>query len=345
MPHKTPQPLRWLAVFQSLGLLLLAGYLDYATGYDISFFLFYLIPILFALHRLGLRAALVMSVLSALTWWFSNYLAGQPASDWLMQVWNTWLRLMVFLLVVGLLANRGKLEKEVRQNTAALTRLEKAVLEASEREQRNIGHDLHDSLCQHLTATALAGKVLAKELAAAQSAQTAAASHLVGLIEQGIQMTRTLARSLHPVGMQEEEGLVDGLRELAAGISKNFSVSCILKCPATISLATAEANTHLYRIAQEAISNAIRHGRARKIILHLETVEDEIVFTITDDGTGLPADAGSGDGMGLHIMNYRAGMIGADLQVKRLPDRGTRVTCVLPAGSPGVSINHHVGQN
>ena len=273
---KLQNAIAWLDMLKCLGLLAVTGYLDYATGYNKSFFLFYLVPIVFTLRRLGLVAAIGMCVLSALVWLFSNMLAGQTYHGWLTPVWNTALRLAVFLLVVGLFAVRGKLEKQVRQSASALNReilerrrLEKEVLEASEREQRKIGHDLHDSLCQHLTATALAGKVLAKKLAGKSLPEAAAANQLVGMVEQAIELTRTLARSLHPIEM-EAEGLVDGLRELAANISKDFSVACKLECPQTVSLATADANMHLYRIAQEAISNAIRHGQAKNITLNLE---------------------------------------------------------------------------
>ncbi len=336
-------------MLKCLGLLAAAGYLDYLTGYRKSFFLFYLVPIIFTLWRLGLVFAIAMCVLSSLVWLFSNILAGQTFDGWLTPFWNTAIRLAVFLLVTSLFAVRGLLQKQVSQTRSALnqeiqkrSRLEKEVLEASEREQRKIGHDLHDSLGQHLTATALAGKVLAKQLAGKSLPESEAANQLVGMVEQGIELTRTLARSLHPVGMPAES-LVDGLRELAASISQGFSVCCQLKYPQTVSLATAEANMHIYRITQEAISNAIRHGHARNITLQLETVENEVILTITDDGVGLPDDAWTKNGMGLHIMNYRAGMIGATLQVKRLPTRGTRVTCALPASNQ-IFSNAHVEQ-
>jgi signal transduction histidine kinase len=349
MSHSTSKPIAWLDILKCLGLLAVIGYLDYATGYHKSFFLFYLAPIIFTLRRLGLIFAIGMCVLSALVWLVSNMIAGQDFNGWLTPFWNTVVRLGVFLIVTGLFATRWKLEKQVHQSTNALseevrkrTRLEKEVLEASEREQRKIGHDLHDSLGQHLTATALAGKVLAKKLADKSPSEAEAANHLVGMVEKGIELTRTLARTLHPIAV-EKEGLVDGLRELAANISKGFSVSCKLECSQSVSLATADANMHLYRIAQEAISNAIRHGRAKNITLNLEVVENETILTVTDDGVGLPSDAWSKSGMGLHIMNYRAEMIGANLQVKRLPARGTRVTCILPETNQ-IFSNAHVGQ-
>ena len=335
---------------KALGLLAVTGYLDYATGYNKSFFLFYLVPIVFTFQKLGLVLSVGMCLMSAVVCLVSNMIAGQTFNGWLTPFWNTAIRLAIFLVVVALFAVRRNLQKEVRQSSTALSReilerrrLEKEVLEASEREQRKIGHDLHDSLGQQLTATALAGKVLAKKLAGQSPTEAAAANQLVDMIEQAIELTRTLARSLHPIEMQAE-GLADGLRELAANVSKTFSVACKLECPRTVSLATAEANMHLYRIAQEAISNAIRHGRAKHIALDLEDNGSEITLTISDDGVGLPADAWDKTGMGLHIMRYRAGMIGAELQIKRLPARGTRVTCRLPEPA-GFFAEAHAGQS
>jgi signal transduction histidine kinase len=346
MPHQTQKPAAWLDILKCLGLLAVTGCLDYATGYTRSFFLFYLALIIFTQHRLGLIAAIAMSFLSAPVWLFSNLLAGQTYHTWLTPVWNTVMRLAVFLLVTGLYALRGKLEKQVRQSASALDRevqkrgrLEKEVLEASERERRKIGHDLHDSLGQHLTATALAGKVLARKLAGKSLPEAAAADQLVVMVEQAIELTRTLARRLHPIEMRAE-GLVDGLRELAANISRGFAVNCTLDCPEAVSLATVDANMHLYRIAQEAISNSIRHGHAKNIRLDMENNAGEIILTVTDDGVGLPADARSGSGMGLRIMNYRAGMIGAHLRIQRLPAGGTRVTCILPEHDTVLSEAH-----
>ena len=336
MPDSTLKSIKWLDIFTCLGLLVAIGLLDYLTGYNASFFLFYLIPVIFTLRRLGIYFAFGMCVLSALVWLLSNMAAGEIYNDWLTPGWNTISRILVFSLVVSLVTVLKNLKMEVRQGTDALskevqkrTRLEKEVLEASEREQRKIGHDLHDSLGQHLTATAMAGKVLSQKLAGKALPETGVADQVVSMIEEAIELTRTLARSLHPIEMQTE-GLTDALQELADNISKAFLVTCKLECPQIISLATADANMHLYRITQEAISNAIRHGQAKNIIIRLEVADGKIMLTITDDGVGLPADAGSKNGMGLNIMDYRAGMIGANLQVARQPTRGTRVTCTLP---------------
>jgi len=320
----------------SLGLLGIVGYLDYITGYKISFFIFYLIPVVFALQRVGIFFAIITSVLSAIVWVLSNILAGATFPNVFVPIWNGTWAFVLYVGVVNFLTLRKKLEERVSERTAALTqevlerkRLEKELLEASEREQRRIGHDLHDSLCQHLTGTALAAQVLGKKLADKSLPEESAANHLVELVEEAIDLTRTLARSLHPIEMQAE-GLIHGFQELADGISERFKISCKFECPQTLLLRDAAANTHLYRIAQETITNAIRHGKATHIIIRLDSADNAITLTITDDGIGLPENVQNKNGMGLRIMAYRASMIGATFNIGRLSARGTQVTCTVP---------------
>jgi signal transduction histidine kinase len=325
-----------LSVALSIALLGVVGYLDYVTGYRISFYIFYLIPIVFALQRVGVSFAIVMSVLSTFVRIYSNILAGETYPNIFIPFWNGTWGFVLYAGVLNFLTLRKKLEERVSERTSALTqevqerrRLEKELLEASEREQRRIGHDLHDSLCQHLTATALAGQVLVKKLADKSLPEESAANHLVELVEKAIDLTRTLARSLHPIEMQAE-GLIHGFQELADNISERFNISCKFECPQTLLLRDAAANTHLYRIAQETITNAIRHGRAKHIIIRLDSAESAITLTITDDGIGLPENAQNTNGMGLRIMAYRASMIGATFNIGRLSACGTRVICTLP---------------
>jgi signal transduction histidine kinase len=320
-----------------VGLVFVIGFFDYITGYEISFFMVYLIPILLAVWRVGAGFAGVISVLSVTSVIGTNIAAGWHFSNWFVPVWNSMMVGSFYMVVVRVFILHRELERHVRQRTAALTqeiqerrRLEKELLEAGEREQRRIGHDLHDSLCQHLTGTALAGQVLGKKLADKSLPEAAAANHVVELIEEGIELTRTLARGLHPVEMQAER-LADNFQELAATASERFNVSCKFECPQPVLLHDASAITHLYRIAQEAVTNAVRHGKARHINICLDSADDETVLTVTDDGSGLSENARSNNGMGLRIMAYRASMIGANFNIERLSARGTRVICTLPA--------------
>lgn len=339
MPQQSRQNNQWLAGMQSLGLLALTGALDYVTGRDVSFFLFYLAPILFALRRLGMIPALVMCVLSIGTWLSANAADGQVHVEYLPPLWGALLRFLIFLLVVSLFEVRGKLSEAVAREQRARLRLEKEVLEASERELRKIGHELHDSLCQHLTAAAIAGKVLANKLKAQARPEAEAANLLAEMIEHNIELTRKLTRSLHPLELRHE-GLPDALRELAASVSSNGKAACAFSCSQNITLATVDANMHLYRIAQEAINLAVRHGRARNVKLHLKEQSGTITLSVTDDGYGPPADADNRGGMGLQMMRYRAGMIDAALQVESLPGGGCRMTCSLPDSRPANTQAH-----
>jgi signal transduction histidine kinase len=331
-----PKPLRAAIC---IGLVGVIGFVDYITGYEAIFFTFYLIPVVLAAWCIDVLWGVLISVLSVIVWRVSNLAAGAHFSNSLIPLWNAVVIFLLFLVIVGLLKFYKELDERVRQRTAALThemqerrRLEKELLETVEREQRRIGHDLHDSLCQHLTATALAGQLLGQKLAAKSIPEAAAANHLVELVEEAIDLTRTLARSLHPVEMQGE-GILAGFRELAANAADRFKIVCEFKCrPELVSLNFhAAANIHLYRIAHEAITNAIKHGKAGHIDIGLEVENGIATLTITDDGTGISEIRRDGQGMGLRIMAYRASMIGGSFDIERLPGRGTRVTCKFPA--------------
>jgi len=318
-----------------VGLLLLAvvGLVDYGTGYRILFVVFYFLPILFVLRQAGQKAAFFMAILSSLVWLLADITAGDPYPDIWTPIWNAGVILAIFVLVVVLASARDELRILVRQRTEKLeqeiqerTRLEKELLEIAEAEQRRIGQDLHDSLGQHLTATAMAGKLLAKKLADKSPADAAAAAKLVALTEEAIELTRKLAHSLHPVEL-ESSGLAGALQQLAANISQAFGVTCRFESTATVTITDIEVGLQLFRIAQEATSNAIRHGRARNIIIALEGSDEKWLLSVTDDGGGLPDETKRKSGLGLRIMDYRARMIGADFEIRALPAGGTRAVC------------------
>jgi signal transduction histidine kinase len=276
-----------------------------------------------------------MAVVSAVLSHYVDIAAGYQYTDFLTPIWNAGNRLAVFLLVVILFSHRDQLRKLVAERTESLRqeiqercRLEKELLEIAEAEQRRIGHDLHDSLGQHLTATALAGKLLAKKLASQTPVEPAVAARVVAMVEEAIDLTRSLARSLHPMELRAD-GLAVALQSLADELSKAFHISCRFECSGTIRLADSGAGLQLYRIAQEAASNAIRHGQARNLVISLAATSGRLLLAVTDDGTGVIAHAGDQKGMGLRIMNYRASLIGAAFDLQNLPAGGARAVCVL----------------
>jgi signal transduction histidine kinase len=347
--HASKARSKTLTVLFSVILVAIIGMVDYGTGYTIVFEAFYLLPVALAAWRVGSTSGMSIALLSVSVWLAGDYAAGAHYSSVLVPIWNGAIALTVYLVVVRTLVSLRKLqtdlEKRVRQRTAALAeeiqeraRLERELVEIGEQSQRQIGNDLHDTLGQHLTATAFAGQVLTEQLEGKASPEAAASKNLVKLVEEAINLTRQFARGLQPVEMKPE-GLMNGFQELAVFISERFKISCEFECREAVLLNDAESSTQLYRIAQEAVTNAIKHGHAKFINISLEKSGEDTTLTITDDGSGLPEKAGGGAGMGLRIMAYRASMIGATFHIERLPESGTRVTCRLPSHHNSTSSN------
>jgi len=210
-------------------------------------------------------------------------------------------------------------------------RLEKAILEISAREEHRIGQDLHDGLGQHLTGIAFMSKVLEQKLADKSHGEAADASKIVRLVNEAIHKTRELSRGLLPV-VSDARGLMSALEQYSAEVHDLFGLSCRFECDRPVPIYNETVANHLYRIAQEAVNNAVKHGRGKNILIRLRGDGDSITLSIRDDGDGLPEDVRNSPGMGLRIMNYRAKMIGATLQVQPCSDHGhagTVVTCKL----------------
>ena len=221
----------------------------------------------------------------------------------------------------------------IRTDITRRKRLERELLEASDREQRRIGRDLHDGLGQHLTALELYVQGLVEEF---QSLSPAAAKSLRELARQlraTVTQTRQLSHGLSPVAL-EQEGLMDALRELAESTRSLARTDCALECGKPVLLWDSHVATHLYRIAQEAVNNALKHGQAGQIRIRLSRVRGRVRLEILDNGHGFLTRTGDGSGIGLRVMHYRAGLIGAELQVKSAPGRGTRVICTIATPIP-----------
>ena len=205
-------------------------------------------------------------------------------------------------------------------------RLEREILEISGHEQRRIGQDLHDGLCQQLAGIELLSQVLEQKLATKSVAEAARAAEIARHVREAITHTRSLARGLSPVEL-EANGLMYALQELVANVEKMFKVECRFQCEESVLLSDNAVATHLYRIVQEAINNALKHGKARNILISLKHANGNINLTVADDGAGFPKKLKSDKGMGLRIMNYRAGMIGGSLEIRPANGKGTTVTC------------------
>ena len=208
-------------------------------------------------------------------------------------------------------------------------RLEREILEISDQERRRIGQDLHDGLCQHLAGIELMSQVLQQKLAAKSKAGAARAGEIARHVREAIGQTRSLARGLSPVTL-ESEGLASALRELAANTEKMFGIACRVECAQAVPNSATATGMHLYRIAQEAVSNAIKHGKATEVVIRLQPANQRLALSITDNGSGFPKAIPRNDGMGLRIMRYRAGMIDGLLSIDQNPTGGTVVSCSVP---------------
>ena len=320
---------------------LLIGFSDYLTGTHISFSAFYLVPVSFAAWFIGSIFGFFVAALCVTVWVLGNIVAGDAnfANPFLV-AWNGSIQLASFsvvVLVVGKLRNLTRdLESRVRERAAALTkeiaereRLQNLLLQASEKEQRRIGQDLHDGLGQHLAGTAMAGQVLREKLERRRLDEATDAAKVVQLIEEGVSLTRRSAKGLYPVDMHAE-GLMLALDEFALTTTRLFDVNCRFLCESPVLVDSTAAAEHLFRIAQEATRNAIQHGGARNIEIELNILEEGHELRIADDGRGLPSVLPSNGGLGLRIMAQRAQSVGADFQVTAGPERGTIVSCRLP---------------
>ncbi len=208
-------------------------------------------------------------------------------------------------------------------------RLEAEVLEISEQERRRIGQDLHDGICQQLAGLALVTHSMEEKLRKARRPEADQIARCRDEIAAIIAETRRLARGLCPVVL-ESEGLMAALDELARSTNQPPRLKCRFECPKATPLGDSLVATHLYRIAQEAVNNALKHSGAKTITITLSPAEEGLHLTVTDDGSGLPDSFSPNTGMGLHIMQYRARLLGGTLAVRPANPRGTSVTCVIP---------------
>jgi signal transduction histidine kinase len=218
--------------------------------------------------------------------------------------------------------------KALAEAQAAHRRLEREMLDVGERERHSIGADLHDGLGQQLTALELMCAVL-KEDAAPHPALARGLDQMGRMLREAIAQTRSLARGLVPVG-SGPEALQLGLAELVERINALGRTRCEFQCPKPVAVADEVAAGHLFRIAQEAINNAIKHAHAATVTVRLTRTGHELLLQICDDGAGMKKASGAGRGLGLGVMRHRANVIGAELTVESKRGAGVTITCRLP---------------
>lgn len=329
------------------GIILLIGWIGYNAGTRFSLYAFYLVPIVLSVLWFGWRWGCVVSVVCVLVRVGVDLAIGDK--DMTIGIyWNRIGHLSLYLVLVGLLhalnSLQRQLERRVQQRTAALAQalqardeLQRQLFDSGRRERSRIGHELHDGLGQHLTATALAAKMLSSELESSGHPAATEARAIVRMAQDGIAQTRQLARGLLLEAVEPGE-LASELEELCGELQKEFGITCRFTRTGDPRGLDGERASHLYYIAQEAARNAVRHARASQIEIELKTQPDLLELGVTDNGAGPPAPDANLQGMGLRIMAHRSELIGGRFAINPGPGSGTCVTCAiaLPALRPAL---------
>jgi signal transduction histidine kinase len=206
-------------------------------------------------------------------------------------------------------------------------RLEHEIVNISEAEQRRIGQDLHDGLCQYLAALSCSARSLQDDLEKLQlKNEAAAAGELSTHLQDAVVQARDLARGLVPAQVGQV-GVIIALESLAQYVSRLHGITCTFRFRGPVADCDEHTATHLYRIAQEASNNATKHGKASRIAISLEAAGDVMTLRILDDGLGLPGFTATGTGMS--IMHYRARLCGGELTTEQPTGGGTLVSCTV----------------
>lgn len=214
--------------------------------------------------------------------------------------------------------------------------LERELLELSERERRGLAQELHDGLGQQLGGVAYLCNVLHQKLADRRAPETGDAARIFSLVREAIEQTRRVSRGLSPI-RSEPDGLMIALRELAAQTTGLFRVRCRFICRKPVLIGDSLLAGHLYRIAQESVNNALKHAKPRGVNIRLSSAREKLTLNVADDGKGIGMLSPTRQGLGLRIMQYRAGLIGGTLTVQPGRRGGTEIICQAPGRGPTVA--------
>lgn len=247
----------------------------------------------------------------------------QGALDYVMKDTNMLSRLP---RVVGRALEKLADQRALASAQAALLESEQQILVVSESERQRIGADLHDNLGQQLTAIELLCHSLREDLISQPELEDRMA-RICRFLQESVAQTRQLARGLMPVSLTTE-GLVDSLSEMTKRMS-NEKISCELCCHGQVQLLDHQVATHLFRIAQESVNNAFKHGHPTRVTVSLSEEDGAIQLRIEDNGQGLPPREKIGAGLGLEIIKHRANVIGASIETVSSPGKGVQIICTL----------------
>ena len=343
MDHPTP-PVQCLprsesraaALATSLALLALVAFLDWASGPNFDFSLFYLAPVCFVTWRAGTRCGYLTSLASAALWLVVDRLTGARPSSPLVLAWNFSTRLAFFSGSVLLLAGWKRAGKElaakVEQRTAALRRLASQLSAAEEAERRRLAYDMHDGLSQTLSMIRIeldAAQLDAADRPAVQRRLAECGATVEGVIQQ----TRTLMFDLYPA-MLDDLGLVPTLEWYARQLEQRTGADIVVSEQGACATMPTALTNYLFRAVKELLGNAVRHGRAREIIVLVHWEPESLRLVVDDDGQGFDVGAVRQPerrrGLGLPGISERLQSMGGRLHLESNPGAGSRAILEVP---------------
>ncbi len=308
---------------------LVIGWFDHITGFEVTWFVFYGIPIFLSVWWSGNRAGLFIALFSGVVWWLAN-MSTTPYTTHLGYAWalaNRLVYLCVAVFAVTALRNKQEADEARILMLEERRQLEKDIVSVSEYEQQRIGQDLHDGICQQLAAIGCAARVLAEDLQA-QGVQAAHDASLIeGSLQQVVMEARNLARGIFPVHV-DRSGLAAALADLGKTMSRLTGIPIVVNDCVDVPLDAPEVSMHLYRIAQEAVANAVKHSGATEVHVAMKLEDEMLELRVEDNGKGMPPSSSArSDGMGLRTMHYRAQALLAVLAIEQRTQGGTMVSC------------------
>lgn len=313
--------------------------LDLLTTWQFSMFIFYCLPVylvsLYFPRKTTIAFVLFAEVLGTLAAYDSI-----PARGWGGYAWQALNRLGGFSFAAACGLSFQSFREEMQRRFVALQRtreLEREIVRIGEIEQQRIGQDLHDGVCQTLAALDCAAQCLKIDLEKDGSPRIVLAAEIQKQLSAATLEARNMARGIFPVSISADS-LANAVEDLVASMNRLFGGIIVLVCDEEILLRDADEAMHLYRITQEALSNAMRHANAMHIEVRLRQDEHHLTVIVADDGIGSAIqNPKRPDGMGWHTMRYRSNLIGAELTVHTEPGKGTEIRCAMPLAALRIS--------
>ena len=330
---------RWLVVTVSAVLVVVVGWLDNLTGWEWSLFVLYALPMVLVVRRIGREMGFLFALLCTGVWFVANTPNHPYQTGWGFALAGT-SRLFYFAVLVVAVAAAKERRDLYRMRIRGLEHereLEREILRTSEHEKRRIGEDLHDGLGPHLAAISYAASFMANELRKRGQPEADKAEQIHEMAVHAISLARGLARGIFPVQM-DGTGLSMALADLAQTTAALTGISISFFETGQTRVEDPEVAMHLFRIAQESMTNALKHGRPKLITIALTKGANSLRLVVADEGKGMDSLKSGARSMGLRSMQYRARALGAELKVESKPNEGTIVSCEVPDARPPTEI-------